>query len=253
MDGTLLDENGELPPGFFELLHKMEQKNVKFIVASGRSYPVLKEQFADAADKLTFICDNGAYIVDNSEISFISVLDKECVKESIDICEQLGIKVLLCGRRGTYMTKLNSAQAKEILLYYITPIYVEDLYSVDDDIFKIAVLDLNGIENGSSDKLIKRFSDNYTAQVSGEYWLDIMNKGINKGTALKKIMQKSGVKKEEVMAFGDYLNDIELLNASGIGYAVQNAHSDVIKAARHIAPPNTEYGVITEIKKQLGL
>ena len=101
--------------------------------------------------------------------------------------------------------------------------------------------------------MIAEFSDKYTVQVSGEYWLDIMNLGINKGSALKTIMDKYNIDASQVMTFGDYLNDLELIEIAGFGYAVENAHSEVKKHAKYIAPPNTEYGVISEIKKAVGI
>ncbi len=253
MDGTLLDENGNFPPEFFNVLNELFKRNIKFAVASGRSYSTLKEQFSEVESRISFICDNGAYVVDNSKLSFISIIDKPCISSAAQLCEELGARIILCGTKGIYLTGLDEREAEETLRYYINPIYLDNLCDVDDDIFKIAVLDMNGIENGTSERIINEFSDEYTVQVSGEYWLDIMNKEINKGSALKTIMDKYEIKAEETMAFGDYLNDIEMLDVAGLGYAVINAHSEVKKKAKFIAPPNTEYGVISEIKKQLAL
>lgn len=253
MDGTLLDENGNFPPEFFNILDELFKRDIKFAVASGRSFSTLKEQFSAVQNKISFICDNGAYVVDNSELSFISVINKQCVNAAAKLCSGLGVRAILCGTKGIYLTGLDEREAKETLLYYVNPIYIDDLCDVEDDIFKIAVLDMNGIENGTSERIIAEFSDKYTVQVSGEYWLDIMNPGINKGSALKTIMDKYEIKAEETMAFGDYLNDIELLNVAGFGYAVENAHSEVKKKAKFIAPANTEYGVISEIKKQINI
>jgi len=67
MDGTLLDQNGKLPKGFFEVLEKLEKMNVKFVIASGRPYFTLYENFKPISDELYFICDNGSYIAEKSK------------------------------------------------------------------------------------------------------------------------------------------------------------------------------------------
>ena len=63
MDGTLLNEAGQLPDGFIDLLNRLLQKNICFVIASGRSYYDLKDFFKEATPYLDFICDNGAFVV----------------------------------------------------------------------------------------------------------------------------------------------------------------------------------------------
>lgn len=253
MDGTLLDENGNLPPDFYEVYNELLKRDIKFVIASGRPYVTLKNQFEDISESLTYICDNGAYIVDNNSLADISIIDKSCILRALELCDKLRLKVILCGTKGFYLNPLIPEEAEEILKYYISPVEVDDLYAVDDDIFKITILDLKGAEKNSAKEILPAFSDNYTAQVSGEFWIDIMNKGINKGSALSKIQQKFNIKRSETMTFGDYLNDIELLKVADYSYAVENAHPSVKQTAKFRAPENSKYGVTSEIKKILNI
>ncbi|MCR4942880.1 MAG: Cof-type HAD-IIB family hydrolase [Clostridium sp.] len=89
MDGTLLDENSNLPEGFFEVLEKLKERNVKFVVASGRPYFTLYENFKPVSDDLYFICDNGSYIAEKNKEPKISAIDKEYVKEVVKVCATL--------------------------------------------------------------------------------------------------------------------------------------------------------------------
>ncbi|MFR8178319.1 MAG: HAD hydrolase family protein [Christensenellales bacterium] len=57
--------------------------------------------------------------------------------------------------------------------------------------------------------------------LSGEHWVDVMKPGVNKGCAMRGIQQKLGISAAECMAFGDYLNDCELLQAVGESYAME--------------------------------
>jgi hydroxymethylpyrimidine pyrophosphatase-like HAD family hydrolase len=67
-------------------------------------------------------------------------------------------------------------------------------------------------------------------------------------------LQKAlGVTPAQTAAFGDYLNDLEMLQAADLSYAVANAHPDVARVARYTAPSNLEEGVITVLHRLLGV
>lgn len=250
MDGTLLDKNGELPKEFPKILDELVKKNVKFVVASGRSYVKLKETFKGMEEKLDYICDNGAFVVEDSEISSIEIIDKEKVKEIIRVCSDIeGIQVLLCGRKGAYQLDCSDAFNKEIDKYYNKKYIVNNLYYVDDDIFKITVCDLKNSAKNSYKVLEPKFGKDLSVVVSGAIWLDIMNKNINKGNALEKIQKDLSVSKEETMVFGDFYNDVEMLKRAYYSFVMENANEDMKQYGNFIAKSNLENGVIEAIKE----
>ena len=85
---------------------------------------------------------------------------------------------------------------------------------------------------------------NLSAVLAGPEWIDIVNKDANKGAAVKKIADLKGIKQDEILAFGDYLNDLTMLEAAGTSYAMVNGHPDLKKIADHIAPSNNDEGVM---------
>ena len=87
--------------------------------------------------------------------------------------------------------------------------------------------------------------------IAGEWWLDCVMPGVNKGTALQKIMDYLGIVPEEVLATGDNPNDLEMIQLAGTGLAVATAHPKVKEAADGIIPSYTEDGVLQEWKKLL--
>lgn len=80
--------------------------------------------------------------------------------------------------------------------------------------------------------------------VAGEWWIDRAMPGVNKGTALQIIMERTGISREEVLATGDNPNDLEMLQAAGSSYAVESAHPDVKAAVDGIIPSYEEMGVL---------
>ena len=82
-------------------------------------------------------------------------------------------------------------------------------------------------------------------------WVDIMNPGMNKGFAVKKLQKLLDVPPENCAAFGDYLNDLEMLRAVKYSYAMENAHPTLFEAATYRAPSNTTYGVTKKLRELL--
>ena len=128
MDGTLLDPDGKLPINFHETLKELNNRDVQFIVASGRPYKTLRENFKPISDNLYFICDNGSYIVEKGNIINVSVIDKTLVTKVITLSEGFkDINVILCGINGTYHTRLNDGVLDEVQKYYLDLIEVKNL------------------------------------------------------------------------------------------------------------------------------
>ena len=110
LDGTLLDENSRLPSDFSRFVQKLEKKNIQFATASGRNWESQKDLFAAYKERLTFICDNGAFIMHKGKLFFISELEtelwKNIAKKSYDYGPECG--AIVCGVKGTYMVDRKS-------------------------------------------------------------------------------------------------------------------------------------------------
>ena len=83
MDGTLLDPAKKIPPDFVSVLKNLKKRNIKFVVASGRSYSALEVLFKNIGNDIIYICDNGAFVVNDNKISNISVIPHKKIAEII--------------------------------------------------------------------------------------------------------------------------------------------------------------------------
>ena len=98
------------------------------------------------------------------------------------------------------------------------------------------------------------YRDELQVTVSGDIWLDITAGGVNKGVAIKEIQDLLGIDFKETMVFGDYLNDLEMMESAYHSYAMENAHEDLKKVSRFITHKNNdEDGVMHQIKEVIGL
>ncbi len=249
LDGTLLDDKKNLPENFGEVLSRLNDRHIRLAVSSGRSFCTLRSQFGDYLDDLIFICDNGAYVYDRGRIVSVSTLPRDAVVNIVKFCESMGLTVLLCGKNGTWHNAVKSSHYSEIETYYVNQHFLPELSEFDDEIFKVAVFNENGIENNGYPELSGKYGEHFNVQLSGKYWVDIMNSGINKGAALHKLQNSLGVNYEETMSFGDYLNDLEMLENSYYSFSMENSHSLVKKTANFSTGSNNENSVIKEIVK----
>jgi hypothetical protein len=135
-------------------------------------------------------------------------------------------------------------------MYYDKYTVVDDLLGVEDDQFlKIAIYDFAGAESNSYTHF-QQSKEHLQVKVSGSNWLDISHRLANKGRALEVLQHKYGIAVEQTMSFGDYLNDLEMMQQAYFSYAMANAHPLIKEAARFRAKSNDEDGVL-EVMRQL--
>ncbi|MFJ9352382.1 Cof-type HAD-IIB family hydrolase [Streptomyces sp. NPDC101237] len=257
MDGTLLDDEKRIPAGLWPMLAELRRRGVLFSPASGRQYATLARQFADVADGMVFIAENGTYVVrDGVELSS-DVLDPAVAGDLARTVRRLvadGVDVgaVVCGKRAAYVERADEAFLAEVRRYYVEHRVVDDLTAVDDDVIKVALFDFGPAERTTAPALAG-FAATHQVVVSGEHWVDVMNRTANKGTALRGLQRELGITPAQTMVFGDYLNDLEMLDAADWSFAMANAHPDVISRARHLAPSNNDDGVLRTVARILGL
>lgn len=249
MDGTLLNEKGEFDKEFYCVFKRLIDLDVKFAVASGRQYYQLLKNFEGIEDNIIYIAENGTLVrYMDKEIYSCPVTSKD-VKSIIKTGNELtGICMVLCGKKSAYISNTEERMVKECRKYYNRLDIVKDLNDVEDDILKVAILDFDR-QNETFKHFKEKINTNLQVIVSGQVWIDIYRKEVNKGVALRLIQEKFNFKKEETMVFGDYFNDIEMLNEAYYSYAMENAPDEVKKHARFIAKSNIENGVIQIIKE----
>lgn len=257
MDGTLLDEEKQLPAQLPALLEELYRRDITFAVASGRSHMMLTNLFGELAEEIIFICDNGACVMYPHEAPLLHSLPKDVIRQILDACRSLSAGVpVLCGFHHIYYPENdNAAMQHEIQRYYRDPQVVpyDDLYAIDEPILKVALCDTNGPTKEAYPVMHEALGDAYELLISGDCWMDIMCKGVTKGAALQGLQERMGITPAETMAFGDYDNDISMLQHAEFSYAMENASERVRQQAKHIAPANTQNGVVRVLCETLGI
>jgi Cof subfamily protein (haloacid dehalogenase superfamily) len=251
MDGTLLDEHGAVPDALWPLWERLHERGIVLAPASGRQYATLARSFERAGEGLTYIAENGAYVVRDGVELASTTLDRAFVVDAIGLLRTLAgsgrdLGVVLCGKRSAYVERPDERFVAHVRPYYAELATVDDLLAVDDDVLKIAVFDFAG--GADLEPHVAHLRETHQVVVSGQHWTDLMAPGVNKGVAVGQLQAELGITRAQTAAFGDYLNDLEMLDAAELSFAMADAHPEVLERARHIAPSHREQGVITTLE-----
>lgn len=253
MDGTLLNSKKELSPKFYDVFEELKKRDILFAAASGRQYYTLANEFDDIKEDMLFIAENGTFVVYKGKELVVNGLEKNIAKELIRIGRTIdNTNVVLCGKNSAYVESDDEKFLSEVRKYYHRCEVVENLENVDDTVLKVTMCDFNGAEKNSY-KYFEKYKDELQVAIAGDIWLDMTLGGVNKGVAIKEIQELLGIDFKETMVFGDYLNDLEMMDSAYHSYAMENAHEDIKKAARFMTKSNDEDGVIFKIKEVIGL
>jgi Cof subfamily protein (haloacid dehalogenase superfamily) len=274
IDGTLLNSKSELTEKTKEILKEASKRDVYIVLTSGRiSDNVLKFCEDVGADKY-LISENGASIINlsNGEIEYSNYMSKDVVNKVLDICEENSIYYMVYSQRelivksikymSMFFYKQNynpNARIKQIVAGrdYInnTTSSITKLMICDEDrsVYKGIVRKLKEIEDIDilpvphvSVKKLKIDGEEKTIKYS---YADISAKGCNKWTAVKFLADKLGIKKDEILAIGDNINDMQMIYNAGLGVCMDNGSPHVKMIADVVAPSNEKDGVAQIIEK----
>lgn len=197
MDGTLLDGDGNVPEPLWELLPRLAERGVAFVPASGRQLATLRATFGDDAHTMSFIAENGAYVVRDGVEVASDPIDPAFVTRAVERLRALtregyDLGVVVCGKRSAYIERTDPAFRAQAAAYYAALEQVDDVLAVDDAVLKLAIYDFAPAEH-SVGRALDDLAESHRVVVSGRHWVDIMNPGVDKGVALRRLQAASGV------------------------------------------------------------
>lgn len=252
MDGTLLNSEGKVSDTFFELYKEFKKHGIHFVAASGRQYHSIIQKLSPIKDQIVIIAENGGITKQGDNELLITDLPVQNVNEFIPIIR--GVKdvyAVLCGKDSAYIETRNENFISMFSEYYNKYSVVDDLTKVVSDVFlKIAVYSFKSSEKDIYPH-VKHYEKKFQVKVSGSNWLDLSHINANKGHALQHLQKNLGISKEETLVFGDYNNDLEMMEQAQFSFAMKNAHPNVIKAAKYHTKSNDELGVEYILEKLL--
>lgn len=239
LDGTLLDNNKNISEYNLSILEKCKNKGIKIVIATARS-----GKSAERCIKLVkpdiMILNGGALVIkDNGEIIYKKLLSIETTNGIINECIQnknIG-DFTVETEEGYYVSYKEQAYHPDYMYgkYYDFSIPLsQEAYKMAIQIFKEEIAKIIG--NKFNECKVMNFSD------TGN-WYGIAHKEVGKMVGIKKISTYEKIDINDIAAFGDDYNDIEMVKECGIGIAMGNGIEEIKKIAKYICKNSSEDGV----------
>jgi len=249
MDGTLLNDKGNIDEKIFGLIHDLNEKDIKFAAASGRFYSQLSVNFKKVNTDMIFIAHNGALIKYNNKgkTLYSNNIAKEEIEHVINLNPQLGEEMFLAGENEAFVVNPSKVIFHELTCVDVPVVKLKSFSELKSPIYKITYYMAGGVSSVIVNHLKEKLDEKLEFVVSGDKFIDIMNKGISKGSAIKILQEKFKIDQDNTMVFGDYYNDLTMFKAAHYSYAMKNAPDEVKKHANFITQSNNEDGVYNVI------
>lgn len=251
IDGTLVpDGTIQVNPEVFEVIMRLKrEKGIHFAAASGRQAVSIENTFAPIQKEIFYVAENGAYMGCYGRTLFLHPMDQAIALQLIeDVRSNPQLDVMVNGERMAYVGE-QSQELYELLRdgYHYQVKQVPDVTKIGEPIIKVAVYRKEGIQEAVGD-LLARYGSVLKMSISGTEWMDCMAPSVNKGEAIKTLQESLEITPEETVAFGDQMNDLEMLSRAYYSFAVGNAREEVKQAARFQADRNVNDGVLKILK-----
>jgi hydroxymethylpyrimidine pyrophosphatase-like HAD family hydrolase len=262
VDGTLLDPEGKVRPRVARAIRAARVAGCGVVLATGRRLPSVTK-VAEPLEISTVILTDGTVVYDLAErrVLFERALEPPLVRQAIDLLVESGLPPILfespAAASRIFLGPVSLDNA-EIHTFLNRPI----------ELVRLPLAELANAERvvgiiglGPADQVARAAEQ---ARVAGGFALVVWNpsfngyqrptlslapEGTSKGHALLWLAAQLGIPPEEVMAVGDYANDLSLIEAAGWGVAMGNATPEVKAAARAIVADNANDGVAEAIER----
>lgn len=282
MDGTLLTSENIISPNTKEMLLQAQKQGIRLVLASGRSYRKLMEYAKELhMDKyggyLLEVNGMALYDLEKNTRHVRAQLESNHLQELFTYFKQWDVEVLAQFDDGLFdynppsIRKEKEAYRKEhhlpedfpwtsgafsFLMDYRNGYphisYINSWEEIKRSVNKVSVTQHPDIMAQVSPKAKEDLQDRYWLGLTTPRWLEIMPKGITKGSGLQELANTLGIAMSEVMAFGDGENDVDMLQVAGIGIAMENAMASVKSIADDVTKSNEQDGIAYALRKYIG-
>ena len=251
MDGTLLDEHSQVPPETFDLIRELETKGVRFVAASGRRYDTLRDFFEPVADRMDFVASNGAQVYVRGRLVDREVFSHAALRRLFALVQRFDcLHMVVFDRTNSYLLDDPAFFSAEYDKDLPNRVVTDRLPSPDTSIVK-ASISCDEAQMDMTYVLTREFEDDFVFAPSGEKWIDVMQRGVSKATGIAQVLSAHGIDASEAMAFGDSMNDYEILRLVGTSCAMGNGRTAVKQVATRVIGTNVERAVQREMRALL--
>lgn len=242
VDGTLIsNKSSHISESVIKALNNLRNQGIKLFIATGRHYLELDELKINDQFKFDgYLTLNGCYCFNEIETIYSNPIDKEDIVEIIDYVTKNNISCCFIEKETMYINLIDKlvVDSQKFLNTSIPP--VKNINRA----FEHEVYQFNPFVPINKMKDIMMLAKNCKYTQWYDYGYDVIANHGGKQEGIKAMMAYYNLKVEEVMAFGDGQNDIEMLSLVGIGICMGNGHQDVKAVSDFVTKSVCEDGIV---------
>lgn len=243
IDGTLISNSFEIPERNKKAIAAARKKGHMVFINTGRSWGNIPPQLHEQFNVDGIIAGSGVMITMGDETVYKVSMSKDLVRRLTEYAfEHLEYWYVFEGYKKIYDVSIDNRNCSS----YRIPIEKPEDYTLmnDDEIQVIAM----GVK--VPDDFKELFKDEITVFQFDTY-ADCVIKGVNKATGIEKVLELTGIKKENTIAIGDSNNDFDMINYAGVGVAMSNSQQSILDIADYVTASAKDCGVAQAIEKFL--
>lgn len=262
LDGTLLNAASQLSDRTEAVLRQASAAGIEIVAATGRSYrtaiPLFEGINGHGGSDIVrwFLCSNGATVYDAAAGDVVShaLIDGSAARRILstsDVLDGLGFAwETASGRfRDEPMTKMmNERFGTDLVIDYTD---APPMSEMADELIKVLIFHRDLDHDELLAELASTLGDGMSVSSSGFAFIEITAAGAEKGAALAALCDQLGIDRADTVAFGDQRNDLGMISWAGRGYAMDNAHPEVLALTELRAPHHNEDGVAVVVEQLL--
>ncbi|MFD1039796.1 HAD family hydrolase [Virgibacillus byunsanensis] len=246
IDGTILMPNHMYTNSTKEAIQLVKEQGIEVFLATGRPLHEIKS-LAKELDVHSLIGYNGAYATYQDETIIDEPMNENNISQFLDLANTHGHEMVLYTSEKNYFTSLETPVVQHFIETF--KLQNNELYNptINNQILGATILNLK--DSDSSQYEIDKNIQLSQVNVYGiENCYDVIRKSVNKGQAIKEVLKTRKLPKEGAIAFGDGMNDKEMLQSVGEGFAMGNAHPDLFAYAKHVTTDVSDSGIYNGLK-----
>lgn len=254
IDGTVLNEKCEFTPKIKKLFKTLTDNGTKVVLATGRMFMGADPVREQLGLNTPVVCYQGAMVREGDNILYSNSVDNNLAEELIKISREKKFHLNLYNNDTLIVEDDNKLFMEDYTRGRHTTYQVVNSF---DDVKLGVVSKLLAIIYDEAellalrDEMAEKFKGILSVVRSHKYYLEFTDLNATKGNALKFLMNRWNLKKEEVFASGDQDNDFDMLQNAGIKVAMGNASPKLKSIADYICPPICEDGLSCAIEKYI--
>lgn len=262
MDDTLIDEKGAVSPEASGCIRDSIGRGVKVTLATGRMFQSAVPYAKKLGLDVPLITYNGALIRSglSDEIILHEPVPYDLSRDVVKYAQEKGLTLNLYVDDRLIVAHMNDeveyyATIAGVVAHAVGDLgkYISDLATIRGEVnavsTKLLIVADSGIVDASMRELSVLFDGRLNITKSKPRFLEMTKPGISKAAAIKMLIKKWSIEQDQVMAIGDSLNDLEMLEFAGIGVAVANALPEVKQRADCVTQHECGLGVAEAFRR----